>query len=100
MPNLKFSYLYRDSGNYKRHGYVILAAPLGKTLEAMEKSIRTKLIDGQWFYAKEWQMPDLFFDCFDPYTDVTWHEFESIEFTDEKPGVLNLSLQRLLRSSQ
>ncbi|MFD2872730.1 hypothetical protein ACFS5N_09640 [Mucilaginibacter ximonensis] len=84
MPNLKFSYLYRDSSNYKNYGYVIIAAPANKTLEEIEGIIKAKLIDEQWFYTNEWQVPDLFFDCFNPNTDPKWHEFESIEFTDQE----------------
>lgn len=100
MPNLKFSYLYRDSSNYKNYGYVVMAAPAGKSLEEIEQIIRSKLIDEQWFYANQWQVPDLFQESFDPCNDPTWHEFASIEFTNEKPGITNSSFQRLLRSSQ
>lgn len=82
MANIKFSYLYRDSGNYKNYGYVVFANPENISLEQLEELIRSKLIYGEWLYANEWQLPDLFFDNFDPYTDPTWHEFESVEYTD------------------
>lgn len=83
MSNIKFSYLYRDSGNYKKYGYAVFPNPENIGIEQLEELIRSKLIYGQWFYANEWQLPDLFNSYFDPYTDPTWHEFESVEYTDE-----------------
>jgi hypothetical protein len=83
MPNIKFSYLYRDSGNYKNYGYVVFANPANISLCELEKLILSKLIYGEWFYANEWQVPDLFPTSFDPYADPTWHEFENVVYTDE-----------------
>jgi len=80
MPNIKFNYLYRDSSNYKNYGYVILANPENFALIEVEKLIRSKLIDGEWFYADEWDVPELFFEWVDFRIDSTWHEFESIEY--------------------
>ena len=100
MPNLKFSYLYRDSGNYKQFGSVVFANPTAYSLLEIEAIIRSKLIDELWFYANEWQVPDLFFDTFNPYNDPTWHEFESIEFTEDGVNWDGPVAQRLLRTSQ
>jgi hypothetical protein len=83
MANIKFSYLYRDSFNYKNYGYAVFANQANTTPEELEVLIRSKLIYGEWFYANEWQVPDLFPASFDPYNDPTWHEFESITVTDE-----------------
>jgi hypothetical protein len=83
MPNIKLSYLYRDSANYKTFGYAVFANPNNLTLEAIAAHIRTKLIYDQFFYANEWQLPDLFPTTFNPYDDPTWHEFESIALTNE-----------------
>ncbi len=83
MPNIKLSYLYRDSANYKTFGYVVFANPANITLEEIEAQIHAKLIYQQFFYANEWQLPDLFPTTFNPYDDPTWHEFERIELTDE-----------------
>jgi hypothetical protein len=83
MLNVKFSYLYRDSSNYKNYGSVVFATPESINLEQLEKLIRSKLISGEWFYANEWKLPDLFTGYFDSYTDPTWHEFESVEYIDE-----------------
>jgi hypothetical protein len=36
-----------------------------------------------WFYADEWELPELFFDTFHFRIDPTWHEFESVEYSEE-----------------
>ena len=77
MPNIQLSYLYRDGGNYKKFGSVVFCNPSNIDLSIVEKRIKSHLIDGSWFYAHLWQLPDLrFIDLND--NDPTWHEFESI----------------------
>ncbi|MDB4923876.1 hypothetical protein [Mucilaginibacter sp.] len=83
MPNIKFNYLYRDSANYKKYGSVIFSNPDNIELSEIEALIRSKLIWGEWFYAEEWGLPELFLDTFDYRVDPTWHEFEHIEHTNE-----------------
>lgn len=88
MPNIKFSYLYRDGANYKKYDYVIFSTPENIDLSELEILIKSKLIDETWFYADEWKLPELFLSTFDFKTDPTWHEFESIEFTDDASNAL------------
>ncbi|MDF2431889.1 MAG: hypothetical protein JWP44_1520 [Mucilaginibacter sp.] len=83
MPNIKFNYLYRDSANYKKFGYVIFSNPDNIKLAELESLIRSKLIDDTWFYADEWKLPELFLDSYDFKVDPTWHEFESVGFNEE-----------------
>ncbi|GAB3922934.1 hypothetical protein [Mucilaginibacter myungsuensis] len=87
MPNIKFNYLYRDAGNYKTFGSVMFADPDHLSLQELEARIRSKLIDGQWFYAGEWQVPDLHTHPWDEELDHGFHEFESLELTEEEVGV-------------
>ena len=91
MPNIKFSYLYRDSSNYKHFGYVIFFNLDNLSLDEVAKLIEARLIYDTWFYTHEWNLPDLRPNYFDIDNDPTWHEFEKIEFTDERAT-------RLLRS--
>jgi hypothetical protein len=84
MPNVKFWYLYRDSGNYKKFDFAIFYNLNNISLEELETLIRSKLIDETWFYHKEWQLPDLRGEYFDWDIDPTWHEFDCVEFTDEE----------------
>ena len=92
MPNIKFSYLYRDAGNYKNFGCIVFSNPANLPLATVEANIKRHLIDGCWFYAEEWQLPDLRF-ADTSYNDPTWHEFEGVEYTNEVP---TLELSSLL----
>jgi hypothetical protein len=83
MPNIKFSYRYRDGANYKNHSFIILNNPTNIALAEAENIIHQKLIDGTWFYADMWNLPDLHFGTWDNEIDHTWHEFEDVEFTAE-----------------
>ena len=84
MPNIKLSYLYRDGANYKNHSFIIFNNPTSIALAEIEAAIRPKLIDDTWFYAEKWSLPDLHFGTWDNEIGHTWHEFDGIEFTDEK----------------
>lgn len=55
------------------------------SLSTVEALIVSKLIFHHWFYANQWQVPDLYFGTWDNELDHTFHEFESVEYTDE-PG--------------
>ncbi|QXV65874.1 hypothetical protein INP83_01915 [Mucilaginibacter sp. 21P] len=82
MQNVRFNYLYRDSGNYKIFGYVIFSNTLSLSLSYIDKEIRTKLIDDTWFYAEQWGLPTLL-DQQISIQDPSWHEFESVAITTE-----------------
>jgi hypothetical protein len=86
MPNIKFSYFYRNGGNYKKFDNVIFANPDNIILSEIENLIHSKLIDETWFYTDEWKLPELFLETFHFRVDPTWHEYESIENTDEMPN--------------
>ena len=83
MPNIKFSYLYRDGANYKNYNSVIFDDSNNVDLAELETLIRSKLIDGTWFYVNKWNLPDLRTDSFNYERDPTWHEFETVEYTHE-----------------
>lgn len=81
--NIKFSYLYRDSGNYKIFGEIIFSNPDNLVIKDIEHLIRSKLIDGEWFYAKEWRLPNLHSEYWDEDLDHGFHEFESLSYSEE-----------------
>jgi hypothetical protein len=83
MPNIKFNYLYRDGGNYKNFNFVIFENDQSVSIAEFESLIKSKLIDGEWFYADHWKVPEIFLDTFNFKIDPTWHEFESVEYCDE-----------------
>ncbi|MEN0056933.1 MAG: hypothetical protein AAGC65_24855 [Mucilaginibacter sp.] len=83
MPNIKFSYLYRDGGNYKKFNSVIFSNPYNIKLSEVERLIQFNLIDGLWFYADKWRVPDIHFDTWNNEADHTFHEFEEVIYTNE-----------------
>lgn len=84
MPNIKFSYLYRDAGNYKIYGEVIFSNPECLSIEELQQLIISKLIDKQWFYAKDWNLPNLHFYKLDEDMDHGFHEFEGLSYTEQE----------------
>ncbi len=85
MPNIQFNYRFRCSGNYKKFVSVVFANPDGVELAELEKLIQSKLIYCEYFYAAQWRLPEVFTDIVDFRIDPTWHEFESVAYTDSAP---------------
>lgn len=83
--HIKFKYLYRDAGNYKQFNEVVFANPDRLSVQEVDKAIRQRLIDGQWFVPEEWQLARLHSKDYpwDPALDHDWHEYEGIEETME-----------------
>jgi len=87
MPNIQFNYFYHCSGNYKKFISVIFSNPGNIELSELENLIQSKLIYGEYFHAAQWQLPEVFTDIVDFRTDPTWHEFESVAYTDKAADV-------------
>ncbi len=79
--NIKFSYLYRDGGNYKQYGEEVFTNNSGLSCEEIEAMIRECLYDGEFFYVHEWGLRDLHYYPWDNDLDHTWHEFDCVEVT-------------------
>lgn len=88
MPNIKFNYLYRDGANYKKFNSIIFKNDSGISLVELETFIKLKLIYGEWFYANLWKLPEIFPETFDFKIDPTWHEFENVEYTNERSNTI------------
>lgn len=82
--NIQLNYLYRDGSNYKNYGNAIFSNPDNISSEIIEKSICSRLIDGEYFIAADWELPELFFEQPNQ-DDHGWHEFQSIELTQSNP---------------
>ena len=79
-------YLYRDAGNYKSWGAVVVpnaSDPLA--LDEIEAIARTSLIDGAWFVAAAAGLPDLHGDDWDDELDHDWHELHGFAETAAPP---------------
>lgn len=92
--NIKLSYLYRDGSNYKQYGSVVFANPNNIPFETVKQIVTSNLIDGEYFVTQDWSVPELFFDDKNE-DDHQWHEFESLEITNE-PAFSNLFIEQLL----
>ncbi|QQL49127.1 hypothetical protein [Mucilaginibacter ginkgonis] len=99
MPNIKLNYLYRDAGNYKNYSSVVFGNKDQISVASVNQIVNKCLIDDEFFYANEWQVPDLHFAQWDNDLDHTFHEFESIELTDEQSNC-NLDISEWLKSLQ
>ena len=87
MDNIKFSYLYRDSGNYKKWAEVIFSNPDGLTLEAVTKALEDDFLQDGLFIAHQIRIPEVFlFDQGDASSDDhCFHELDSVEASLEAP---------------
>ncbi|GAB5525256.1 MAG: hypothetical protein Roseis2KO_31280 [Roseivirga sp.] len=80
MTNLKFEYLYRDGGNYKQFGYIVLSNPTRLSVSTATKKLSQFLIDGEFFDPSKVGVPALEVYSFDSEIDHEWYEFE--KFTE------------------
>jgi len=77
---IRFNYLHRDSGNWKKFGSKIFSNPEQLTLEDIEQKIRQNLINEEYFYPDQVGMKKFKFHWY--LDDYWWYEFESIEILD------------------
>lgn len=89
--NIKFKYLYRDAGNYKIFDSVIFTNRTGMTIGPIELIVRSNLIDGEYFTPEKWKIPRLRFEGYSPELDHDFHEFESVEETNENSNDEDIS---------
>jgi len=82
MTNIRFIYLYRDASNYKQHGEVILSNETQRTVEEIDRTIRSLLSDGCFFIAQQVQIEERFFAVVNE-DDHPWHEFVQVESTTD-----------------
>jgi hypothetical protein len=87
MLNIKFSYLYRDAGNYKKWAEIIFRNPEGLLLELITKTLRDAFLQDGLFVAHQIRVPDAFLYSQENATsdDHCFHEFDAVELTAESP---------------
>jgi len=79
--NIRFHYLYRDSGNYKMFGFQDFSNPNKLALDEVQTRITEKLIGGEFFYPAESGIEKFAFHRY--CADFSWYEFDGIEFVSE-----------------
>jgi len=87
---IRFNYLYRDSGNWKKFGRKLFTNPEHYTIEEIEQQIRQNLIDRKYFYPDRIGIKR--FTIHKYLHDYSWYEFKSVE---EVKGIL---MQKKLKS--
>ena len=94
--NVKLNYRYRDAGNYKQYAEAIFSNPENLPVNEIEKEIKSKLIDGEFFEPKKWGLTSPAFESWDDDLDHFWNEFVSIQNTDEE-HTMNRSIKKFLQ---
>jgi hypothetical protein len=85
MSNIKFSYFYRDAGNYKKWADVVFSNRDGVTLESVARSLTAAFLQDGLFIADQIRIPEAFlFDQGDATSDDhCFHEFNSVEMSPD-----------------
>ena len=88
MNNIKFKYLYRDAGNYKKRAGVVFSNPDDLTIGAITKALGRSLLADGLFIAHQIRIPEAFLSAEDGVTedDHCFHEFEDLEVSSEMPN--------------
>lgn len=81
--NIAIEYRYRDSGNYKKYHEAIFSNPENIPLDQITKTIQAHLIDGEFFYAAKWNLPEILTEYANPVDDPSWHELVAITETNK-----------------
>lgn len=81
---VKFSYLYRDAGNYKSWGELIFSNPDGLILEEVDRQLRLAFDQEILFIAHQINAPELFLYAKNNLNDDDhcFHEYDSVELAE------------------
>ncbi len=91
--HLVLEYMYRDAGNWKSYGMLLLSGEA----TGMREAVRNCLESGDLFVAEQVAVPSLckqhFIDCKDGPSDLdhAYHEFDLRAATDAEVATLKLS---------
>lgn len=84
--NVRFEYLYRDAGNFKRWGEVVFSNPHEVPADVVASMAEKVLIDHAFFVAAKAGVSDLHFAEYNEELDHGWHEVHAFQPTDEPPN--------------
>jgi hypothetical protein len=85
MTNIKFNYLYRDAGNYKKWASIVFSNPQRLELKSLTSSFGKAFPEENLFIAHQIRVPEVFFYVRGNATsdDHCFHEFYTVEETSE-----------------
>ena len=83
VSNVEFSYLYRDGGNYKKHGRVVFSNPDNISSESADKNLRQAFLEDGLFIASQVRIPEVFLHVEGGFSsdDHCYHEFDCLRLT-------------------
>lgn len=84
-PNIELTYLYRDAGNYKLFEEIIFENPDNLSLKLIDKTIRTNLIDNEFFIPEKWGLKKPAFLTYISDLDHDWCEYLHVNSSNETP---------------
>lgn len=103
----KVDYMYRDGGNFKFPGEVVVANPDGLPAKQALKRLRAALQEGEFFIAEQLGLPRVFpWAQYDPCeeTDHPWHTLNDLQagcFPITLPGVtLKMLVERAEKAAK
>ena len=83
---IRFNYLYRDSGNWKKFGNKMFSNPEQLTSEEIILKLHRNRIDQTYFYPDQVGIKKFKFHR--NLDDDSWYEFESVETLDNSDLIL------------
>lgn len=83
MPNIKFTYLYRDGSNYKNWAEVVFSNPKRLHSDQISRRISSSFLVDGLFIAHQVRIREIFLAAEYGLTidDHCYHEFDSVEST-------------------
>jgi hypothetical protein len=85
--NVKFEYLYRDAGNFKRWGEVVFSNANNIRQDTLAAISGAALpLDSIYFLPDQFGVPNLHFDEWVEGLDHDWHEIHSFNLSDALPN--------------
>lgn len=103
--NVRFEYLYRDAGNFKRWGEVVFSNAHNIGQETLDTISSAALpLDGVYFLPDQIGVPNLHFKEWIKVLDHDWHEIHAFKLCGDLPNDLQardieLFIQSLFRRS-
>jgi hypothetical protein len=100
MNNIRFSYLYRDGGNFKSWGEVIFSNSEDLTVDEIERILLNAFLPDKHFVASQVSIPEKFLFINGGFTrnDHCFHEFDCVEICREDPtDILKRSISDFLQ---
>ncbi len=80
--NIRFHYLHRDSGNYKKFGHKDFSNPHNLSIDQIKQKLESRLIDGMFFYPKKVGIEKFRFHRY--CDDYSWYEMEMVEIVQSR----------------